>query len=151
MQATTTQSLLSVLNKQVANCAILYVKLHNYHWYVKGENFYELHAKFEELYNEIADFLDELAERILTLNGRPLATMRDFLQHATVTEAAGNEDARQMVQNIADDFATIVAELKQGIVSAEKENDQATADILIGMRKKLEKHRWMLTSFLARS
>lgn len=150
MQVTATQSLPAILNKQIANCAVLYVKLHHYHWYVKGENFYELHAKFEELYDEIADFLDELAERLLTLNGKPLATMRDFLQHATVTEAAGSEDARQMVQHVANDFATVIEELKQGIQSAEKENDQATADILTGMCKKLEKHHWMLTSFLAR-
>jgi starvation-inducible DNA-binding protein len=150
MQATATQTLTAMLNKQIANCGILYVKLHNYHWFVKGDTFYELHAKFEELYDEISAFLDELAERLLTINGKPLATLRDYLQHATVTEASGNETAQQMVQTIANDFATIIEELKQGIQSAEQENDQATADILIGMRKKLEKHRWMLTAFLAR-
>ena len=150
MQATATQTLTAMLNKQIANCGILYVKLHNYHWFVKGDTFYELHAKFEELYDEISAFLDELAERLLTINGKPLATLRDYLQHATVTEACGNETAQQMVQTIANDFATIIEELKQGIQSAEQENDQATADILIGMRKKLEKHRWMLTAFLAR-
>ncbi|WP_126425268.1 Dps family protein [Brevibacillus marinus] len=150
MQATATQTLTAMLNKQIANCGILYVKLHNYHWFVKGDTFYELHAKFEELYDEISAFLDELAERLLTINGKPLATLRDYLQHATVTEASGNETAQQMVQTIANDFATIIEELKQGIQRAEQENDQATADILIGMRKKLEKHRWMLTAFLAR-
>ncbi|UFJ41160.1 DNA starvation/stationary phase protection protein [Brevibacillus humidisoli] len=150
MQATATQTLTDVLNKQIANCGVLYIKLHNYHWFVKGENFYELHAKFEEFYDEITGYLDELAERLLAINGKPLATMRDFLQRATITEATGNETPQQMVQNIANDFGTIISELKQGIQNSENENDQATADILIGMRSSLEKHRWMLTSFLAK-
>ncbi|MBO8164548.1 MAG: DNA starvation/stationary phase protection protein [Brevibacillus sp.] len=151
MQATAAPALTDLLNKQIANCGLLYIKLHNYHWFVKGDHFFELHSKFEEFYNEISAYLDELAERLLALNGRPHATMRDFLQHASLTEATGNETAQQMVQNIANDFGTIIDELKQGISIAEDQNDQATADILIGMRSSLEKHRWMLTSFLAAS
>ncbi|WP_374718123.1 Dps family protein, partial [Neobacillus sp.] len=57
--------LANVLNKQIANWAVLYLKLHNYHWFVKGDQFFTLHAKFEEFYNEAADHLDELAERLL--------------------------------------------------------------------------------------
>lgn len=48
-------SLEQVLNEQVANLNVLYVKIHNYHWYVKGENFFTLHVKFEELYNDVTE------------------------------------------------------------------------------------------------
>ena len=66
------KSVEQVLNRQVANLNVLYVKIHNYHWYVKGPNFFTLHVKFEEFYNEVTVQMDEIAERILTLKGSPL-------------------------------------------------------------------------------
>jgi starvation-inducible DNA-binding protein len=150
MQTTATQSVVDVLNKQVANFSVLYVKLHNYHWFVTGEGFYELHEKFEEFYTEAAKYIDDLAERILAINGKPLATMKDFLQTATITEAAGNETPEQMVQNVFNDFQTIVGEIKMGTEAADKESDHPTADMLTHIRKNLEKQSWMLKSFLAK-
>jgi starvation-inducible DNA-binding protein len=150
VQGTATQTLTDSLNKQIANWGILYVKLHNYHWYVTGEHFYELHTKFEEFYTEAATYIDELAERLLALKGKPVATMRDFLQNASITEATGNETPQQMVQNIANDFNTTIEELKQGIEIANNANDDSTADMLTGIRTSVEKHLWMLNSFLSK-
>lgn len=82
-----------ILNRQVANFNVLYVKLHHYHWYVKGPHFFELHEKFEQLYDELTQHMDDVAERLLTIGGKPLSTMRDFLQETTLKEAAGNERA----------------------------------------------------------
>ena len=140
-------SLHEVLNRQIANFSVLYVKLHHYHWYVKGPSFYTLHAKFEELYDEAAGYVDELAERLLALGGRPVSRMADFLKLATVKEASGEEDADAMVLAIADDFRRIAAELDEGIRAAESEGDSATADLLTGIRKSLDKHAWMLRAF----
>jgi starvation-inducible DNA-binding protein len=150
MQTTATQSVVDVLNKQVANFSVLYVKLHNYHWFVTGGDFYELHEKFEEFYTGAAKYIDDLAERILAINGKPLATMKDFLQTASISEAAGNETSEQMVQNVFNDFQTIVEEVKMGTETADKENDQPTADMLTHIRNHLEKQSWMLKSFLAK-
>ena len=58
-----------IVNKQVANFSVMYIKLHNFHWYVKGEQFFTLHEKFEELYTETATIIDDLAERLLALEG----------------------------------------------------------------------------------
>lgn len=138
------------LNKQIANFSVLYVKLHHYHWFVKGDHFYELHTKFEEFYTEVATYIDELAERLLTLKEKPLAMMKDFLQQSSITEASGNETAQQMVQNIANDFSTIIQEVKQAIEIADNLKDDATADMLIGITKSLEKHLWMLNAFLGK-
>jgi starvation-inducible DNA-binding protein len=71
--------LVSILNKQIANWSVLYTKLHNYHWYVKGGQFFTLHVKFEEFYNEAGLHVDELAERLLAIGGKPAATLKEYL------------------------------------------------------------------------
>lgn len=141
-------NVLNALNKQVANWTVLYTKLHNYHWYVKGPHFFTLHAKFEELYNEAAAHLDALAERILTLGGKPVATLAGSLQVASIAEAEGNETAEQMVQTVVRDFTALLDELKQAVDTAEQADDEATADMLLDIRSGLEKHIWMLKAFL---
>jgi starvation-inducible DNA-binding protein len=137
------------LNTQVANFSVLYMKLHNYHWYVKGENFFTLHVKFEELYTEIALHLDTIAERMLSLRSAPTATLEEQLQLSSIKEAKGNENAQDMVKTLANDFNTICSELTEGITLAEDNDDQPTADMFITIRNSLEKHRWMLEAYLA--
>ncbi|MEK5235985.1 Dps family protein [Paenibacillus sp. FSL L8-0470] len=143
-----TASLEQVLNRQVANLNVLYVKVHNFHWYVKGEQFFALHVKFEELYNDITLKMDEVAERLLSIKGSPAATMKEYLEIATIQEATGKEDARGMVQSLIEDFATVSEELTEGIELAENASDQPTADLFIKIRSDLEKQQWMLRSFL---
>ncbi len=143
-------NLTDILNKQVANWTVLYVKLHNYHWYVKGQQFFTLHTKFEELYNEAALHIDELAERLLALGGKPVATMSGCLQLASVQEASGNETAEQMVQSTVNDFKQIIGELKEGMNAAESVHDETTGDMLLAIHSSLEKHVWMLNSFLGK-
>lgn len=142
------EKLIDIVNKQVANWNVLYVKLHNYHWYVKGPQFFTLHTKFEELYNEAALHIDELAERLLALGGKPLATMKDYLAVASVHEAKGNETAEEMVEEIVRDFETMIEELKAGMDYAGEIGDETTGDMLLGIHQSLEKHVWMLKSFL---
>lgn len=146
--ATATASIEKVLNKQVANFGVLYIKLHNYHWYVKGQQFFTLHAKFEELYNEATLHLDAIAERLLTLQGKPVATMQQMLQDASVKEASGKEKAEDMVRTLVDDFSKLIEELKDGMEVAEKAGDETTGDMLLAIHGSLEKHVWMLKSFL---
>ncbi|BAB04737.1 DNA starvation/stationary phase protection protein [Halalkalibacterium halodurans] len=138
----------SILNKQIANWSVLFVKLHNYHWFVKGPQFFTLHEKFEELYNEAATHIDELAERLLALRGQPAATMREYLEISSVTEARGEETADEMVAEISKDFDTLIDELKEGMEAADSLGDETTADMLLAIHQSLEKHNWMLRSFL---
>ncbi|WP_139488809.1 Dps family protein [Brevibacillus dissolubilis] len=143
-------NLTDVLNKQIANWSVLYIKLHNYHWYVTGPQFFTLHTKFEEFYNEAALHIDELAERLLALGVKPVATMKEILQLSSVQEAEGNENAEQMVQSTINDFATVIKELKEGMEIAEQANDETTGDMLLAIHSSLEKHVWMLNSFLGK-
>ncbi|WP_026585169.1 Dps family protein [Bacillus sp. J33] len=142
------KELVSAVNRQVANWTVLYVKLHNYHWYIKGKNFFTLHAKFEELYNEANEHVDELAERILALEAKPVATMKEVLETSSIEEATGNETEEQMVQAIVDDFEKMVDELQEGIELAEEANDEGTGDMLIAVKQSLKKHIWMLKAYL---
>ena len=137
-----------MLNQQVANLNVLYVKLHNYHWYVSGEQFFSLHAKFEEMYDEVTLKMDEVAERMLAIKGKPAATMKEYLELATIQEASGNEDTRGMVQQLVEDFATLAEELQEGIEMAEKAEDMPTADMLTGFKTDFEKHMWMLRAYM---
>ncbi|WP_096202354.1 Dps family protein [Bacillus sp. FJAT-45350] len=138
----------TVINKQIANWSVLFTKLHNYHWYVKGPAFFTLHDKFEELYNEAALHIDELAERLLALKGTPVATLKEFLETASVQEAKGGETADDMVGEIVKDFDTMIEELKDGMEAADSLGDETTADMLLAIHQSLEKHNWMLRSFL---
>ena len=139
-----------VLNKQIANWNILYVKLHNYHWYVTGEQFFTLHTKFEELYNEAAAHIDVLAERLLALGGKPVATITGCLELASVHDAKGNQSAKEMVQSVSDDFVQVISELRQGMELAESVRDQITGDILLAIHTSLETHVWMLNAYLGK-
>ncbi|KXG08804.1 DNA starvation/stationary phase protection protein [Anoxybacillus rupiensis] len=144
------KNLTDMVNKQIANWSVLYIKLHNYHWFVKGQQFFTLHTKFEELYNEAALHIDELAERLLALGGAPVATMKDCLESASVKEAKGNETAEEMVGALVSDFETMIQELKDGMQLADEVGDETTGDMLLGIHQSLEKHVWMLKSFLGK-
>lgn len=137
----------SSLNVQLANWSVLYVKLHQFHWLVKGPHFFTLHEKFQELYEEAALRTDELAERVLAVGGRPLSTMRDYLTASTLSEGTGRETALDMVRSVAADYRTMSRELKEAIPAIEEAGDAATADMLIGIAEGLEKHIWMLDAF----
>ncbi|MBP1964743.1 Dps family protein [Paenibacillus aceris] len=146
--ATEVNALTELLDKQVANFSILYTKLHHYHWYVKGQNFFTLHVKFEELYLEAAQHLDVIAERMLSLRAVPTATLREHLELASIKEAGKGASAGEMVKQLASDFTLVCTELTEGIAIAEESKDQPTADMLIRIRASLEKHSWMLEAFL---
>ena len=135
------------LNRQIANWSVLYIKLHNYHWYVKGSQFFTLHAKFQELYEEAALHVDEIAERLLAIKGEPLAKMVDYLEASSIKEATGSEDAREMVSTIIRDFTTITQELREAMAVAQEQDDETTSDTLLAIHTALEKHVWMLSAF----
>ncbi|RUL56554.1 MULTISPECIES: Dps family protein [Lysinibacillus] len=142
------KTLIEQLNDLVATWSVLYTKLHNYHWYVNGPSFFTLHTKFEELYNEVTLNLDEVAERILSKGGKPVATMAEHLAMSHIKEASGAEATEEMVQTTITDFKTIMAFLKEAMEQASEEGDDRTEDMLNATYQSLEKHAWMLSAFL---
>jgi starvation-inducible DNA-binding protein len=142
------ENLVRSLNSQLANWNILFTKLHNYHWYVTGPEFFTLHTKFEEYYTEAATYIDSIAERILTIEGKPLATLKEYLEASSIEEASSKEDAKEMVAILAADFEKVIAQSNETIALAEEAGDESTADMFIGIKTSLEQHVWMLKAYL---
>lgn len=136
------------LNDLVATWSVMYTKLHNYHWYVNGPSFFTLHVKFEELYNEVTLNLDEIAERILTKGGKPVATLKEHLELSLIEEASGKEATEEMVSKLIEDFKTIMEALNKAMETASEEGDDRTEDLLNAQFQSLEKHTWMLNAYL---
>ncbi|PLT32203.1 DNA starvation/stationary phase protection protein [Bacillus sp. V5-8f] len=143
-------NLTNVINKEVANFTLLYTKLHNYHWFVNGPHFFDLHVKLEELYNEAAANIDEMAERLLAIGEKPAATIKEYLGLTTLEEATGQETTDDMIQSVITDFEKISKELDEGIDLANQADDDVTADMMTGMKKSLDKHAWMLRAYLGK-
>ncbi len=142
------EKLYSALNVQIANWSVLYTKLHRYHWFVKGPFFFTLHEKFEELYNEAAEVVDEAAERLLAIGGTPVASFKEFLSAATLEENNGESKAEDMVATLAADYKHLKEQLISLAQLAEDYDDQVTADFAIGLMEKLDTHIWMLNAYL---
>ncbi|MCM3135511.1 DNA starvation/stationary phase protection protein [Paenibacillus polysaccharolyticus] len=147
---TNTAELQEVLNRQIAGWSVLYTKLHNFHWYVKGPHFFTLHAKFEELYNLATANMDEVAERLLTIGGRPVATIAEQLRLSPIGEAQGQMSAEQMVEQVVADLNAMLNVIRQGIHEAGEVEDKATEDMMIGFTAALDKEIWMLNAFLGK-
>ncbi|WP_426449771.1 Dps family protein [Paenibacillus sp. S-38] len=142
--------LLSLLNQQIANWAVLHMKIHQHHWYVKGPNFFPLHVKFQELYEEASLTLDELAERLLSVGGQPVSTSKEIARAATIEEHEPLETAEEMVRSLRDDYKQLIDETGEAMELAEEEKDEGTHDMLLELKTKLEKHVWMLNAHLGR-
>jgi starvation-inducible DNA-binding protein len=139
------EKLYQALNKQVANFSVLFTKLHHFHWYVTGPNFYPLHAKFEEFYDEVNELYDAYAERLLMIGGNPVSNLKGYLALTSIKEASGTEKPEEMIKHVLDDFKLLAIELKEVLKLAEDHGDEVTADLLIGTLASFEKHIWMLT------
>jgi starvation-inducible DNA-binding protein len=144
------QKLINFLNQMLSNYVVMYVKLHRYHWYVQGRHFFVLHEKFEEMYNRFAEDLDTIAERILMIDGKPLATMIKYLKESTLEEATADDKETEIIAQLIEDFSQIVSEInKSGMALAVKFKDDPTADMLTDLQGKLEKDIWMLRAYSA--
>ena len=136
--------LVKYLNRTVANFGVLYTKLHNYHWFVTGEQFFAHHALFEKYYDEVTEHFDAVAERLLMIEAKPVATLKEFLDIASVKEATGKESVKEMFATTIADFTLVERELTETIKIAQDLGDEVTVDLLIGITASLQKHLWML-------
>ncbi|AVP87434.1 putative DNA protection during starvation protein 2 [Candidatus Phycorickettsia trachydisci] len=136
------------LNQFLANSLVLFAKLHNYHWNVKGVEFYVIHKKTEELYKFIESLYDDFAERILQIGGTPIVTLKQALEMATIVEEKKTSfDAKYVVKNIVKDFEFLVKELK---ILADLAKEDIVTNLYVDEKAAfLEKEIWTLKSFAA--
>jgi len=136
------------LDELLANYHIHYQKLRGCHWNVKGRSFFTLHAKFEELYTNAVQSIDELAERILTLGKSPLSTYKEYIEVARIKEinTIGKEDI-VLVNAILDDFSTLIEFEREIMESTAEAGDDGTNDMINRFMQFKEKNTWMLRAF----
>lgn len=128
----------------------MYVKLHRYHWFIQGKHFFQLHEIFEDMYTMAAKDIDELAERVLMIDGKPLATMAKYLKESTLEEATADDKEDEITAQLVEDYSQIINEIKQeGIPYAADQKDEPTVDLLVTLQGKLEKYVWMLYAYRA--
>jgi len=138
------------LNVLCANLNVLFVKLHNAHWFTKGANFLAMHAKYEELYDFINEEFDAYSERLLQLGSNPPASLRQYIELATISELASNHNLNwsELLDIILLDLNYLGTNLKQGIKVFEEVGDAVTIDMLTGTLTTIEKEIWLLSSLL---
>jgi len=137
------------LSKLLADSYTLYLKTHNYHWNVEGPQFNTLHQMFETQYTELAAAVDEIAERIRALGIKAPGSYSRFSELTSVDEADGEEDAEEMVRQLALGQEAIVRTAREAFPAADRANDEPTADLLTQRMQIHEKNAWMLRSMLA--
>lgn len=137
------------LNELLATYQVYYQNLRNFHWNVKGPLFFELHAKFEELYNDAVLKVDEVAERILTIDARPLSSFSEYLAVSKIQEAKGVHDTTEMVKTIKGNLTVIVAKENEVLSLANAAGDEGTITLLTDYITQQEKVLWMLKAYLA--
>lgn len=140
--------LVEKLNDLLANYQVYYQNLRNFHWNVSGPNFFELHSKFEELYNAANLGVDETAERILTLGARPLSSYQEYIETATIKEAKEISDPTKMVETVKSNLNTLLQLERETLEAAEASSDEGTASLMSDYITAKEKVVWMLSAYL---
>lgn len=142
--------LVGQLNQLLADYHVYYQNLRGFHWNISGPGFFELHAHFELLYNTAQVTIDDLAERILTLGGRPLHTLTDFIGKAKISESRDVYTSKDTVQSTLKNLEVLLIQERLIVDTANKAGDEGTADLLTPIIADQEKQAWMLKAYLGR-
>ncbi len=136
------------LNSLLADYMMFYQNTRGLHWNIKGEKFFELHLKFEELYNNLLLKVDEVAERILTLGGVPLHTFDDYQNRAKIKPNKNVSDGKQGVQTILNAFEILIVSQRELLSLSAIAGDEGTNALMSDYIREQEKLVWMYSSFL---
>ena len=136
------------LNELLANYSIFYQNTRGYHWNIKGEKFFELHLKFEELYIDLLLKIDELAERILTLGHTPKHNYTDYRTTSKIKESLQVIDGMIAVEHILTSFQTIIILQRELLAISSNAEDEGTNALMSDYIRLQEKSIWMYSSFL---
>jgi starvation-inducible DNA-binding protein len=148
LQADKAKLLADKLNVLLANYSIFYQNTRGYHWNIKGEKFFELHVKFEELYNDLLMKIDEVAERILTLGHAPAHKYSVYQTTSLISESDKVTDGMSAVAEILDAFQHIISLQREILTISADANDEGTNALMSDYIRAQEKMVWMYSAFL---
>ncbi len=136
------------LNGLLADYQLFYQNLRGLHWNIKGREFFELHLKFEEYYNNAVIKVDEIAERILTLDGEPLHTFTDYLNISEIKEEKGITNGIEGINIIINNFSILILKEREILSLAAEADDEGTVSLMSDYISETEKILWMLNSYI---
>ncbi len=137
------------LNELLANFQVYYQNLRGLHWNIKGKSFFELHVKFEELYTDSQEKIDMIAERILTLEGRPLHTFTDYIKLAKVPVGKNISKDEEAVKLVVTSISELIQIERSILIQSDDAEDEGTNSMMSDFIAEQEKTIWMLKSWLA--
>jgi len=135
------------LNTLLADYHLYYQKLRNFHWNITGNNFFNLHVKFEEMYNDAKINIDEIAERILTLRYQPISNFSEYLKLSGIKEASSSLTDKEMIDALLTDHGSLLKQMRAVVEAATNAEDEGTIDLIGGYIRDLEKTSWMLDAW----
>ena len=145
-----TGALARLMNELLANYQVFYMNVRGFHWNIRGDKFFELHAKFEELYTDALVKIDEIGERILTLGYTPLHSYSDYLKASEVRENTGVSDGVAAVNHILEGFKILLLKERELLKLSAEADDEGTNALMSDYIREQEKSVWMYSSFIAR-
>lgn len=132
------------LNILLADFHLYYQKLRNFHWNIVGKSFFDLHLKFEEIYDDVKLKVDEIAERILTLRYQPTSNLSEYLKISNLKESKATLSDVEMIDTLIDDHTLILKQMRVVVEAAGNAGDEGTIDLIGAYIRELEKTTWML-------
>jgi starvation-inducible DNA-binding protein len=139
------------LNTLLADYHIYYQKLRNFHWNIVGKNFFDLHVKFEEMYDDAKLKIDEIAERILTLRFQPISNFSEYLSITNLSESSSDVKDTEMVKILLKDHGLLLSQMRNVVERADAAGDEGTIDMIGAYIADLEKVSWMLDAWAMKS
>lgn len=137
------------LNLFLSNLNVFYRKLQNYHWNIKGEDFFAVHVKLEELYNDINEKIDEIAEHILIIGKQPLGTMKDYLEKSQIQEANNEKICSNKVYgSLLKDYSILINNAVKIKEDADNEKKYDTSALMDEYLQDFNKKSWMIRQLL---
>lgn len=136
------------LNHLLADYQVLYTNVRGYHWNIKGRDFFELHAKFEEIYTDLVDKVDEIAERILTLDATPLHGFSRYLEVSDIKETLNITNGVEAIQQTLSAYSILLEKQRSILEAAGELADEGTVSLMSDYISQQEKESWMLNAYL---
>lgn len=136
------------LDTLLANYQIFYINTRGFHWNIAGEKFFELHLKFEEIYNDALLKVDEVAERILTLGHTPTHAFSSYIKMSSIKEVVNVSDGRKAVQSVLDGVQILLELQRELLDISAKADDEGTNALMSDYIRQQEKMVWMYAAFL---
>lgn len=144
-----TKELINGLNALLSDLQVTYQNLRTLHWLVEGRDFFQLHKLYEEYYTETAEVVDEVAERILMLGGRPLFLFSDYLQNSRVKPVTEVPKGKDSLKEVVSNYGHLLGEYRNLLSQASGEGDEGTVALMSELIGSTEKKLWMLNATLA--